>query len=158
MNNKRFLLTAFLISVAALGLRLYRLGEMPVSLNWDEVSWGYNAWSILKTGRDEYGRFLPLIFKAFGDYKAPVYVYLTSLSIAVFGLSEFAIRFPAAVFGALDIFLLMIFVRTLFKSFEQRDFIALSAGLWLTFSPWHYDYSHGAWEAVSYTHLRAHET
>jgi 4-amino-4-deoxy-L-arabinose transferase-like glycosyltransferase len=147
VEKKKFFKLALLIAFLALFLRLYRLGQNPISLHWDEASWGYNAWSILKTGRDEYGKIMPLIFKAFGDYKAPIYVYLTSLSIAIFGLSEFAIRFPAALFGALNVFLLSIFVRRLFKGFKAKETVALFSSLILAFSPWHYDFSHGAWEA-----------
>ena len=51
---------------------------VPPSLNWDEVSLGYNAHSLQQTGRDEWGVVLPSLFRAFGDYKLPVYVYLTT--------------------------------------------------------------------------------
>ena len=152
MRNKfkknGFLWLILIISFLALFLRLYRLGERPIALHWDEASWGYNAWSILETGRDEYGQFLPLIFKAFGDYKAPVYVYLTALSIGFFGLTEFAIRFPAALFGSINVFLLFFFVKKLFAKFKGKEWVALFAGIFLAISPWHYDYSHGAWEAT----------
>lgn len=135
-----------LIGVLALILRLYRLVEIPISLHWDEASWGYNAYSILKTGRDEYGKFFPFIFKAFGDYKAPIYVYLTAISIAVFGFGEFAIRFPAALFGVIDVILVYFLVCELFSNLRQKRIVGYLAALVLTFSPWHYDFSHGAWE------------
>ena len=57
-------------------LRLYQLGLIPNALTWDEAAVGYNAYSILKTGRDEYGELLPIIFKSFGDFKPGLYVYL----------------------------------------------------------------------------------
>lgn len=145
-RNKKFIFILFLISFLGLILRLYKLGEVPVSLHWDEASWGYNAYSILRTGRDEYGQFLPFIFKAFGDYKNCLYVYLTTISIAIFGLSEFAVRFPAAFFGAISIFLFGLFVKEIFSKFQASETIGLLTALILTFSFWHYDYSHGAWE------------
>ena len=89
MKKKRIKIALFLLVLLGLGLRLFRLGSIPPSLHWDEPSWGYNAYSILKTGRDEYGRLMPLVFKAFGDYKSAIYVYLTTLSVGVFGLNEF---------------------------------------------------------------------
>ena len=70
----------------------------PPCLNADEASFGYNAYSILKTGKDEYGTFLPLRLKSFGDYKLPLYTYFSIPFIAVFGLNEFGTR-------ALNIFL-----------------------------------------------------
>lgn len=139
-----------MIVLFALLLRLYRLGSAPPSMHWDEPSWGYNAWSVLKTGKDEYGNFLPLIFKAFGDYKAPVYVYLTVISEAIFGLNEFAVRLPAAVFGAISVLVAFLVVKEIFKN----EAIAFLTSFVLAFSPWHYHYSHGAWEVnVLFTFL-----
>src|SRR3989344_6701054 len=91
-----------LIIVLAAILRFWHVTQTPPALYWDEVSLGYNAYSILKTARDEHGKFLPLTnFGAFGDYKPPAYIYATVPSIAVFGLNEFAVRFPSALFGTL---------------------------------------------------------
>ena len=78
------------IIALAFMLRFWGLDHNPPSLNWDEVSHGYNAFSILKTGRDEWGAWFPSIFRAFGDYKLPVYIYLTTLPVAIFGLNAFA--------------------------------------------------------------------
>ena len=76
-----------LILVIASILRLYQLGHVPVSLDWDEVSLGYNAYSILKTGKDEFGQQLPLILRSFDDYKPALYAYLLIPFIFIFGLS-----------------------------------------------------------------------
>ena len=85
----------FLIVVLAFVLRFVQLDSLPPSLNWDEVSHGYNAYSILKTGKDEWGKFLPIIFRAYGDYKLPLYIYITAFSEFIFGLNEFAVRLPS---------------------------------------------------------------
>lgn len=146
MKIKKYLILLILVSLAALVLRLWKLGSIPPSLNWDEASWGYNAYSILKTGRDEYGNLLPLIFKAFGDYKSAIYVYLTVPSIAVFGLNEFAVRFPAALFGAISVFLIFFAVREIFQDFEGKEVIGLLSSGILALSPWSYHFSHNAWE------------
>src|SRR5947208_1068171 len=95
--NKLFFGIVFLTIV----LRFFQLGVNPPSLDWDEASMGYNAYSILKTGADEYGNALPLSFRSFDDYKPPVYIYLTVPAIAIFGLNEFAVRLPAAVIGVI---------------------------------------------------------
>ena len=73
MYKHKYLL--FLIIILALILRFYQLGRTPVSLEWDEVAIGYDAYSILKTGRDQYGKFLPLTFRSLDDYKPPIYEY-----------------------------------------------------------------------------------
>src|SRR5437773_2571614 len=101
LQNKLFILLGIIL--LAILLRFYQLGNNPPSIDWDEASTGYNAYSILKTGKDEYGNFLPLSFRSFDDYKPPVYIYLTVPSVAVFGLTEFAVRLPAAIIGVLAV-------------------------------------------------------
>src|SRR3989344_6943662 len=78
-------LLIFLVILLVFILRFYHLNLTPPSLYWDEASLGYNAYSILKTTRDEHGKFLPLTnFEAFGDYKPPGYIYAAVPSIAIF--------------------------------------------------------------------------
>jgi len=96
-------------------LRLYALHLNPPSLNWDEVSHGYNAFSILKTGKDEWGVALPVIFRAFGDYKLPFYIYSVVLSGALFGFNEFAVRLPSALSGISIVILTYFITIELFK-------------------------------------------
>ncbi len=103
----------FLVFILALILRLVYLDQNPTFIS-DEASIGYNAYSVLKTGKDEWGKFLPLSFKSFGEYKLPAYIYLTVPSIAVFGLNEFALRFPSVVFGILTIWAIFLLGREMF--------------------------------------------
>jgi len=95
--NRPYVLLFAIILIAFL-LRVIKLSDIPASLSHDEVAIGYNAWSILKTGRDEYGVKFPLLFRSFDDYKLPGYVYLTAFSEFIFGLTPFAVRFPSAFF------------------------------------------------------------
>src|SRR3989344_607682 len=111
--KKTALLFVVILFIAA-ALRLYKLGAVPVSPDWDEVALGYNAYSILQTGRDEYGNFLPMSIRSFDDYKPPLYVYLTIPSVALFGLSVFATRVPSAVMGILAVIGTYVLVRELF--------------------------------------------
>ena len=62
--------------VLAILTRLYKLGEAPAGLYIDEAGQGYNAYSILKTGKDEFGKLYPFVFRSFIDFKTPVYIYL----------------------------------------------------------------------------------
>ena len=115
MKSEKIILC--LILLIAFSVRFYRLGQIPPSLDWDEASLGYNAYSILKTGRDEYGQRLPLSIRSFGDYKPPLYVYLTVPSVALFGLNEFAVRFPSAFLGVLTVLFTYFLVKELFSAF-----------------------------------------
>jgi len=100
LKDRRELLFLGLIVLFGLVVRLYRIGDNPPSLNWDEISHGYNAWSVLKTGRDEWGARLPLIFRAYGDYKLPLYIYLTTIPLSLFGLNPFSVRLVSVLSGA----------------------------------------------------------
>ncbi len=63
------------VFLATLFLHFYKLTSIPSGLNQDETSIGYNAYSVLTTGKDEYGKSYPIYFKSFGDEKLPVYIY-----------------------------------------------------------------------------------
>ena len=140
-KNKIILLAIFLLSFI---LRFYKLGVNPPSLYWDEVSLGYNAYSILKTARDEFGRFLPIdAFVAFGDYKPVGYVYATVIPEALFGLNEFSVRFASAFAGVLMVVITYFFVRSLFHD----EKISLIASFLLCVSPWSLQLSRAAFEA-----------
>lgn len=142
MKKRYFFL--FLIFLLAAFLRFYKLGVIPNGLYQDETAIGYNAYSILQTGRDEHGLKFPLYFKSFGDYKLPVYIYLTALSVKLFGLTEWAVRFPSALFGTLTIPLLFFLLQKLFKSY----LLSLIASLLLAINPWHLHYSRASFEVT----------
>ena len=154
MKKNKYLFLAAILVVAAL-LRLWSLGSVPISLNWDEVALGYNAYSILETGRDEYGEFLPVVLRSYNDYKPALYTYLTIPSVAIFGLTPFAVRLPAALSGILAVFLTYILVCELFGVKKIKigpheisgEMIALLAAFLLAISPWHIQFSRVAFEA-----------
>ncbi len=155
MKIKYFLInnSIFLILIIAVLLRLWRLDVNPPHLSPDEASLGYNAYSILRTGKDEYGKLLPLIFKSFGDYKPGLYVYLTVPFVAVFGLNEWSVRLPSALAGVIAVWLIFKIVKELLESkfgWVNKEInvnlMASVAALLLTLSPWHIHFSRGAWE------------
>lgn len=144
--NWKFLL--FIIVFLAAVLRFYNLGTNPPSLTWDEAAWGYNAYSIGIDGKDEFGRFLPLDYlESFGDFKPVAYAYLDVIPIKIFGLNEFATRFPSALFGVLTVLLTYFLVRRIFYSSKNKDLISLFSALFLAISPWHIMLSRAAFEA-----------
>lgn len=133
----------FVIIVIASILRFTNISLMPPSLNWDEVSHGYNAYSILVTGKDEWGVSYPTIFRAYGDYKLPAYIYLTAVSEKLFGLDEFAVRLPSVLAGIGIVIFTYLLVLELFKN---KTLAALSAFL-VTVEPWSLFLSRAAFEA-----------
>lgn len=147
MINYRFSKTQVILIIVALtilggALRIYDNTENPPSLNIDEVSFGYNAYSILQTGRDEHGVFMPLSFKSVGDYKNPLPIYLLVPFISVFGLNEFSVRMPTAIIATLSIPLFFVF----FQKLVGKRSVALVSTILLTLSPWHIYYARYAAE------------
>lgn len=123
----------FLILAVGSFLRFYKLVEVPPALNWDEVSHGYNAYSILLTGRDQWGQFLPLTnFRAYGDYPLPLYMYLSMPLIIFLGLNELSIRLVSALFGVL----LIPVVYYLTKKIISNEYLSLLAAFLVAVSPW----------------------
>lgn len=133
----RLLLGILFVVGVAVFMRFYQLTKNPVSYSMDEVAFGYNAYSVLKTGHDEHGEFLPLAFKSVGDYKPPVDVYVMVPFVAAFGLSEISVRFPLALYGVLTVIAVIFLIKRL--GFRWRS--ALFAGFWLSVLPWHVDFS-----------------
>jgi hypothetical protein len=136
------------IVIIALLLRVVQISNNPPSLSWDEVSIGYNAYSILKTGRDEHGKFLPVdAFVAYGDYKPPLAIYMSVPFVAVFGLNELAVRLPSAIFGTLTVFITFFLVKELFKKISFNNRLATLSTILLALSPWHINLSRAGFEA-----------
>ncbi|MEW6202418.1 MAG: glycosyltransferase family 39 protein [bacterium] len=146
MRNGFVLALLVLIVASSFFIRVYRLGENPPALFIDEASVGYNAYSILKTGRNEFGKFLPIFARAFGiNFHNPVYLYSTVASVKFFGLNEFAVRLPAAIFGAAAVLFTFLLAIELWKNAR----IALIAAFLLAVSPWNFHLSRFAIEPTS---------
>lgn len=124
-------------------MRFYKLGVIPAGLDWDEVSNAYNAYSILKTARDEFGTFLPLTNRSFDDYKPPLYMYLNVPTVAIFGLTPFAARLPSALLGTLSTIFIYFLVKRLFK----KEALALISMALAATSPWQLQFSRVGFEA-----------
>lgn len=140
MINSERLIFIVVVIVAAF-FRLYNLNNVPPSPSVDEVSTGYNAYSILKTGRDEYGTFLPLVIRAYDDWQPALYTYLVIPFIAVFDLSVFAVRLPSAILSIITVVTSFFIFKKLFEStakvswFDVKLFSIITTFL-LAISPW----------------------
>lgn len=121
-----------LIALLGLAVRLYRLDQAPYGALVDEMHFGYIAYSLVETGRDEHGVSWPLVFKGFGDYKLPAYAYLLVPFIALFDLSVMTIRLPSVLIGTINIILMYVVAR----SFKISIWASLLAAVVMAFSPW----------------------
>lgn len=167
MNSIKSKTVVFLVLIVFLAafLRISYINNIPVSLYWDEAASGYNAYSILHTGKDEYGTSFPFLFRSFNDYKMPAHIYLTALSVFFFGLNEFSVRFPSALLGTATVFLTFFLVDLLlsfknktpsqkYKSYwdvivsgKGKTICALLVSFFFAISPWHIQFSRTGFEA-----------
>jgi len=147
MKSRWFLIAVILLAAF---LRIYKVDKVPVSLFSDELDAGYQAYSIIKTGRDYMGNFLPLHFESYVEWRAPFYIYSAVPSVALFGLTAIGIRLPAIIFGVLGVWMMYLFVKELLIFAGQKnrsEVIAKVSAFIMTINPWHLQYSRAAFEA-----------
>ena len=128
---KKTFIILIIISFISLFFNLHKKNVSPPGFSADEAAFGYNAYSLLKTGRDEYGTFMPLRLKSFGDYKMPLYSYLSIPFIAFGGLNETTTR-------ALNTFLSILFPFIIFalaKQLFKKDRYGVVAALLFSLTP-----------------------
>ncbi|RJR24492.1 phospholipid carrier-dependent glycosyltransferase [Candidatus Microgenomates bacterium] len=135
-----------LIFFLTLFLRTFKLNEFPTGLNADEAAIGYNAYSLIQTGKDEFGHAWPVNFQSFNDFKPGLYFYLVLPFVKALGLNEWAVRLPSALMGTLTVVVLYF----LLKEFFSKE-AALVSALLLSLSPWHLHFSRGGWETNAAT-------
>src|SRR3989344_2496279 len=135
---KKFLILSTLCLAVGIGIvtRFYKLGKAPAGLYLDEAAQGYSAYSILKTGKDEFGKAFPTVFRSFNDFKTPVYIYLIVPLIPVFGLTKFTVRFPSFFFSILTIPLIYLLIRKIAPQ-RNAEGLGLITSILLALSPWH---------------------
>jgi len=144
VQGRKVLIVFLILLIIASFLRLYRISDVPVSLFGDELDVGYHAYSILKTGRDYSGNFMPLHFHSLAEFRTPLFLYSAVPTVAIFGISPLGVRLPAAIFGVLGVLCIFLLVREV----SQDNLLALAASATLTFSPWHIQYSRAAFEVT----------
>lgn len=132
---------ALLLSIVIIGciLRFYNLDTIPHSLDRDEAFLGYNAFSLIHTGRDMTGNLLPLHLESF-LYTPAGYSYISTIPVLLFGLSAFSVRFASAFFGAITPIIFVLFLLELFQGSGKKYFniylASLLGGFFIVFSPW----------------------
>jgi len=123
-------------------LRLNKLSTGEIGFFRDESAMGFNTWSIIKTGADEFGYSFPLFFRSFEVFFMPAYEYLSIPFFLIFGPTEFSTRALSAFSGTFLIFITFLIARELFKSEKIGIFSAFVVAI----TPWSIFYSRGAFE------------
>lgn len=124
------------VLLLALALRVIDLERTPPPFNVDEAVNAYDAYSLLRTGRDQWGNRWPVTMRAFNDFRRPATIYSAMPFIAIFGLTIFGIRAMAAFWGWLCVVLVYRLGRDIFGPRA-----GVFAALLLAISPWHIAFS-----------------
>ncbi|KKQ25769.1 MAG: Glycosyl transferase family 39 [Candidatus Woesebacteria bacterium GW2011_GWA1_37_8] len=149
-----------LVFILALFLRTIQISKAPIGFNPDEASFGYDAYTILKTGADQWGKKFPLVLESFGDYKAPLYSYLAIPFVWINGLNPTSVRLPNAILGSFAVLVFYFLIKEVFDYEERsgnswfradfkskKEFVATLGAILFSISPWHIAMSRGAFEA-----------
>jgi 4-amino-4-deoxy-L-arabinose transferase-like glycosyltransferase len=134
-----------IVVACAIAAHVYRVADLPMGLYPDESSIGWNAWSIATTGHDEHGVAWPLYFRAFGEYKNPVYIYFLALVYKVLGLSVWTTRLASALCWLIGS---AIFARLAWRLFDERS-VRLYVLVCLAFTPWLFALSRISFEVIA---------
>lgn len=155
MRLNSWQLSVLVIVLLAALLRFYGLGQVPHGMTWDEAAIGYNGSAILRTRRDEWLQRLPISFRSFGDYKAPLAIYTNGLFTAVFGMNLTAVRIPFAMAGVATVWGVILLTRLGLDQLGVKRVkeLSLVAGLLVALSPWHIHFSRAGFESGLATSL-----
>lgn len=100
-NTRSWIWVLAALAIVAGALCFIRITKNPPGFYIDESSIAYNAHTIARTGADENGVRWPLYFRAFGDYKNPVYIYTLAALFRLTGPGMLVPRLLSAIFVVL---------------------------------------------------------
>ena len=116
-------------------LRFYKLDSVPIGFHRDEAFLGYNAYSLMKTGRDMSGKFFPLHLESF-IYSPAGYVYFSTPFLYLFGLHVFSVRMASAFFSTLTVLVVYFLIQSLFAAYSHKRLFGIITSLLVALSPW----------------------
>lgn len=106
--------------------------NFPIFNN-EEVRLAYRGYTLSISGKDEFGRFLPIIFNSLTDYQLPVTSYITAIGELLLGKNDLAVRLPFLILSILSIVLTYLITKNLFEARATK--IKLYSALILAVSP-----------------------
>lgn len=147
MSKLSIILILISIFCIRITLQFYQLGSLPAGFTWDEAAIGYNGYAVITTRRDEWIERLPVSFRSFGDYKAPLAIYVVGVFTFLLGLEPWVVRLPFAVSGVIAVGLFYWLLRLIFSSFKHGDWYSILGTVLLAFSPWHLHFTRTGFES-----------
>lgn len=131
--KERINIIVFVLIILGCLIRIIGIDKLPIGLNCDEASSGYEAYSILNYGIDRNGNFLPVFLEAWGSGQNALYSYLMIPFVKLFGLNIITTRLPMAIIGCIS---LVVWYMLLKKIREDNKFSIIGL-LFIIICPWH---------------------
>lgn len=131
-NYKEEILLFFIFMLGAFA-RIVAIEKFPNALNVDEASSGYDAYSLMKWGKDRGGNSYPVYLYAWGSGQSVLYSYLMIPIIAIMGLTEYSIRLPMAITGTISLYVFYYLIKNIFNS---KKYGIISTAFFAV-CPWH---------------------
>lgn len=133
-----------LLVLFAFFLRFYQIDQIPASLYYDEVDYGYQARSLIETRKDYKGSWSPFYVHSFNDIRLPIPAYLTVLTTLLFKTPELQVRMPFVLAGTAVVVLSFLITLGWTKKFWPAFFVAAVFAI----SPWQIQFSRFSHEAM----------
>lgn len=140
-------LSLIILFLFAFTLRTYHHNQSPASLYYDEVDYGYQARSLIETGKDYRGKLSPFYVHSFNDVRAPIPAWITVLTTLTFQDPFLQVRLPSAIMGTVAVLLgfYLIYI------FTNNWTAALFTGAVMATNPWWLQFSRFSHEGMIMT-------
>lgn len=144
ISKKLNTVTVSAILILAAFLRLYKLGQVPQGVTHDELGYIFNSYSIALTGKNVFSQSFPFLtwMVETGFPFLPTPIYFSAPIYWIFEISATSGRLSSAILGVIDIGLIYLITRRLFKNNK----LAALSSLLLAISPWHLHFSRTAYD------------
>lgn len=146
LHRNLFIIAFSLVIVGGIFVYGRHVTTNPRGFFIDESSIAYNAYLVSQTGHDEHGQAWPLYFRAFGEYKNPIHIYLLAALFRLTGPSVLAARLLSVTAGLMTAMVLGLLS---FHLTRRRDVALIVMGSALL-TPWLFELSRVVLEVSIY--------
>jgi len=149
MKQKQFFVLFGLIVIIAMVVRSIFLSTVPAGFYWDEVAILLDSKIVAETGSDMHqGAWFQVLYPSYGDYKLPVYIWLTSLGVKFISAADWIVRLPNVLAGLGTIVVAGLLARDLLvlKDQSKKRLIQLISMTVVAFLPWSIQFSRSGFE------------
>ncbi len=130
--NKKYEISIILLILLGIIIRIIGIDILPNAANVDEISSGYEAYSILNFGIDRNGNFLPVFLEAWGGGQNALLTYLIIPFVKILGLNILAVRLPMAIISSISVVLFYLILKKMTNKKIARIGLAF-----FVICPWH---------------------